>query len=188
MVSMHSVGGSIWGARAKSFFRGDGLHHISKSLLQGGQAYYLSVILFILRNAGSDPYPSATIGLAVISVALLLSPTVPGEWYNLLGPSYFALASVMAYRVFHNIILGILTYPSGTTAGLTSIIFALSNSRHDGDGDDNTNTLRRHKLRLPSHLNSNFSVQLNTRTKPSEWERSSTGDYIPHDGSEAYAV
>ena len=42
MVSI-SMGGNSWSARVRSFFTGDGLHHLSRSLLQGGQAYYLLV-------------------------------------------------------------------------------------------------------------------------------------------------
>ena len=44
MVSLSMVSGT-WSARAKSFFTGDGLHHLSKALLQSGQVYYLSVVL-----------------------------------------------------------------------------------------------------------------------------------------------
>jgi len=43
MVSV-ALSDNTWGARAKSFFRGDGLHRLSKALLQSGQAYYLSVL------------------------------------------------------------------------------------------------------------------------------------------------
>lgn len=33
--------GETWGARARSFVKGDGLPRVSKGLLQGGQLYYL---------------------------------------------------------------------------------------------------------------------------------------------------
>lgn len=42
-----SMEGSTWSARAKSFFTGNGLYHLSKSLLQSGQAYYLSVSVLL---------------------------------------------------------------------------------------------------------------------------------------------
>ena len=44
LVSISMVSGT-WRARAMSFIRGDGLHHLSKALLQSGQVYYLSVIV-----------------------------------------------------------------------------------------------------------------------------------------------
>jgi hypothetical protein len=46
MVSLSMVSGT-WSARAKSFFTGDGLHHLSKAMLQSGQAYYLSVVVLV---------------------------------------------------------------------------------------------------------------------------------------------
>jgi hypothetical protein len=38
-----SLVGNTFGARVRSFFLGDGLFNLSKSLLQGGQLYYLFV-------------------------------------------------------------------------------------------------------------------------------------------------
>jgi hypothetical protein len=45
LVSFTSTSNSF-GARIKSFWLGDGLPALSRSLLQGGQLYYLSVIIF----------------------------------------------------------------------------------------------------------------------------------------------
>jgi hypothetical protein len=42
MLSLSMVG-NTWSARTRSFFTGKGLHQLSKSVLQSGQAYYLSV-------------------------------------------------------------------------------------------------------------------------------------------------
>jgi hypothetical protein len=44
MVSLSLVSGP-WSVRLKSFFTGYGMHHLSKALLQSGQAYYLSVAI-----------------------------------------------------------------------------------------------------------------------------------------------
>ena len=46
MVSLSTVSGT-WTARAKAFFTGDGMYHLSKALLHSGQIYYLSVFLFL---------------------------------------------------------------------------------------------------------------------------------------------
>jgi hypothetical protein len=40
MVSSAMVS-CTWSARARSFFTGEGLHQLSKALLQSGQVYYL---------------------------------------------------------------------------------------------------------------------------------------------------
>jgi hypothetical protein len=40
-----SLAGENLSSRARSFFRGDGLTHLSQSLLKGGQLYYLYVLL-----------------------------------------------------------------------------------------------------------------------------------------------
>jgi len=40
-IISYTVIGDTWGARAKSFFRADGLPRLSKALLRGGQLYYL---------------------------------------------------------------------------------------------------------------------------------------------------
>jgi hypothetical protein len=53
-VISYSLVGNTFGARMRSFFRGDGLSIIAKSVLQGGQLYYLSVI--------SDFLPRLVIG------------------------------------------------------------------------------------------------------------------------------
>jgi hypothetical protein len=44
-----SIEGNTWSARARLFFTGDGLYHLSKSLLQSGQAYYLSTFILLCR-------------------------------------------------------------------------------------------------------------------------------------------
>jgi hypothetical protein len=51
MASIAMVGGT-WGARVKSFVRGDGLYHLSKALLQSGQVYYLSANSLLLPITG----------------------------------------------------------------------------------------------------------------------------------------
>jgi hypothetical protein len=43
IVSLSTVG-DTFGARLRSFVRGDGLSTVTKSLLQGGQLYYLYVV------------------------------------------------------------------------------------------------------------------------------------------------
>jgi hypothetical protein len=42
-IVSYSLIGDTFGARMRSFFRGDGLPRVSKNILQGGQLYYLFV-------------------------------------------------------------------------------------------------------------------------------------------------
>ena len=44
MISLSMLDGP-WSTRVKSFFTGNGLHHLSKAMLQSGQVYYLSVAI-----------------------------------------------------------------------------------------------------------------------------------------------
>ncbi|KZP07076.1 hypothetical protein FIBSPDRAFT_965946 [Athelia psychrophila] len=89
----------------QAFFRGNGLHSVSKALLQTGQAYY-----------------AITIGLALPTIILLLTTSVPPEMHSLLGPSYLALSSAMACRVFRMVILGVFKGNSLSTTFITSAV------------------------------------------------------------------
>jgi len=169
MVSVPMVN-HTWRGRAKSFFRGDGLHHLSKALLQSGQAYYF-----------------ATIGVAIVAIALILSPSIPGELHALLGSAYFALASAMACRVFRAVLLGIIKDPQASSAKISTVIRAANSNRHDGNDDDGTTTSKHDKPALSSNF-INVAVKMDTRTEYSDgytlWERDSTGDDLRHDASQ----
>ncbi|KIM88317.1 hypothetical protein PILCRDRAFT_814216 [Piloderma croceum F 1598] len=160
MVSI-SMAGSTWRAQANSFFRGDGLHHLSKSLLQSGQVYYF-----------------ATIGAAIASTALILSPRVPGELHPLLGTAYFALASAMACRVFRAVLLGIIKGPEARAdlAEISSVIRSTTGFQHDGD---DVTTPRRDKSWSPK-LKTKVEVEMNTRSASHDeytfWDRNLKGD------------
>jgi hypothetical protein len=47
-IVSYSLLGDTFGARMRSFFQGSGLPSVSKSILQGGQLYYLFVIRFFI--------------------------------------------------------------------------------------------------------------------------------------------
>ncbi|KIM77145.1 hypothetical protein PILCRDRAFT_825699 [Piloderma croceum F 1598] len=94
---------STWRARAKSFFTGDGLMHVSRALLQSGQVYY-----FI------------TIGVAIATSALILSPDFPVGLKPILSSAYIALSSVMACRVYRVILAVMIDLDSPKDSQLTT--------------------------------------------------------------------
>ena len=119
---------------------------------------------------------SVTIGVAIISVALILSPSVPGELHPILGSGYFALASAMACRVFRAVLLGTIQDPQMNTAKLVSFYRSTANAR------DNNH------VKCSSKLEINVAVETATAAESNGWyplsERKLTGDDMqPEDAS-----
>lgn len=74
---------------------------------------------------------SITTGLALPTIVLLLSASVPAEMHSLLGPSYLALSSAMACRVFRMIILGVIKdNPLSTTFLASAVAKASTRTGH----------------------------------------------------------
>ncbi|KIM88405.1 hypothetical protein PILCRDRAFT_255956 [Piloderma croceum F 1598] len=181
MLSLSMVGGT-WSARAKSFFTGKGLHQLSRSVLQSGQAYYF-----------------VTIGVAIASTALMASPSIPGTMKPILGSTYFAVASAMACRVYRAILLGHITEPQVNNTRISSVFRVATNNNnhhrhhlhshaHDDhkDGEDCSDSSiipGPGRPRLSPDLKINVAVEKSTRVESDVgytfWERSSIGDYIP---------
>jgi hypothetical protein len=92
----------------KSLFRRDGLPHLSKSLLLGGQLYYLFVVLYLLIGLSTDVSQlSATIPLSITLVVLNLAP-VSLAYKLLFVMPHLVLDSLMACRVFRGLKLGLI--------------------------------------------------------------------------------
>jgi hypothetical protein len=136
------------------------------------------VWLFYIDKWRSDPYISATIGAAIASTALILSPRIPGELHPLLGTAYFALASAMACRVFRAVLLGIIKGPEARVdlANIPSVIRSTTGLQHDGD---DVTTPRRDKPWSPK-LKTKVEVEMNTRAASYDeytlWDRNLKGD------------
>jgi len=96
--------GETKGAQIKSFFFGDGLPRMSKGLLQGGQLYYF-----------------ATIGLSIVTSAMVLAPGVPAVYHAMFTIPNIALENSMACRVFRAVKLGLIKDPNATTTFGTTI-------------------------------------------------------------------
>jgi hypothetical protein len=123
--------------------------------------------------------------VAIVAIALILSPSIPGELHALLGSAYFALASAMACRVFRAVMLGIIKDPQACSARISTVIRATNSNRHNGN-DDETPRSKHDKEGLSSDF-INIAVKMDTRTDYSDgytlWERESTGDDLRHDAS-----
>jgi len=141
---------STWRARARSFFMGEGLHQLSKALLQSGQVYYF-----------------VTIGVAITWTALILSPSIPGQLHPILGSAYFALANAMACRVFRAVLLESIKDPQTNPTKLGSF--------HRPNADT-----RDVKPSRSSKLDINVVVKTATAAESNDWyplsETKLTGD------------
>ncbi|KAG2077122.1 hypothetical protein BDR04DRAFT_1067709 [Suillus decipiens] len=101
-LARNNFGGESWGTRIRSFYKGDGLPKLSKTLLQSGQAYYL-----------------VTVGLNVATMVMILVPSAPPVYHAFLSLPNIALENSMACRVFRAIHLGTIHFPE-TSRSLSS--------------------------------------------------------------------
>ncbi|TDL21970.1 hypothetical protein BD410DRAFT_789054 [Rickenella mellea] len=90
LITTTSLEDSVKG-RVQGFFGGKGLPRISKSLLQGGQQYYL-----------------ITVGFNIATMAMILSPSVPPVLRAILTVPNLALENAMACRVFRDVRFGLI--------------------------------------------------------------------------------
>ncbi|KZP04809.1 hypothetical protein FIBSPDRAFT_1054442 [Athelia psychrophila] len=90
-LASNAIVGDTWRQRARSFFTGDGLYGVSKSLLQSGQFYYF-----------------LTIGMGITTTAVMLTSSMPDILRAFLTPPYVALSSALACRVFRSLLVGTL--------------------------------------------------------------------------------
>jgi hypothetical protein len=107
---------------------------------------------------------SVTIGVAIISSALILSPSVPGELHPILGSAYFALASAMACRVFRAVLLGIIKDPQLTTTKIESFYGAANSNNQLSRSNGGAATSRQDNAGRPSRLDIKVAVETETDT------------------------
>jgi hypothetical protein len=122
--------------------------------------------------------------VGIVTVALIISPNIPGEFHVLLCSAYFALASAMACRVFREVILGIIKDPQVSTSRISNVVRAANSNQHD----NNSVAISSHdKTGLPSDFRINVAVQMDTKTDHSVgstlWDQESKGDHARHDAS-----
>ncbi|KZP16251.1 hypothetical protein FIBSPDRAFT_866092 [Athelia psychrophila] len=92
-----------WRSRVSSIVTGKGLFGLSRSLMKGGQLYYLVITVIFCAN-----------------LAVMISPSIRYSWprYNLIG-LYFSLTNMMACLIFRGVALGQIE-KAPTRHGLTS--------------------------------------------------------------------
>jgi hypothetical protein len=107
-IVSYSIVGDTFGARMRSFFRGAGLPSLSRSVLQGGQLYYLFVAIHLIVDVYQCFSSSPTIGLNILLVVVILAPVSPAYLTMFIIP-HIALGSAMACRVFRGLRLGLIS-------------------------------------------------------------------------------
>ncbi|KZP03556.1 hypothetical protein FIBSPDRAFT_467305 [Athelia psychrophila] len=102
-LAADAVTAGDWRSRVLSIVTGKGLFSLSRSLMKGGQLYYL-----------------ATTVLFFVNLALMTSPSIHYSWahYDLIG-LYLGFTNMMACLVFRGVALGQMENTS-TQLGLTS--------------------------------------------------------------------
>ncbi|TDL22010.1 hypothetical protein BD410DRAFT_789098 [Rickenella mellea] len=83
--------------KMKSFFSGEGLPHISRILMQGGQLYYM-----------------ITVGVNIVTMTLILTPSIPPVLHPIVTVPNLAIENMMACRVFRAVKFGLTTLPQAT--------------------------------------------------------------------------
>jgi hypothetical protein len=122
--------------------------------------------------------------VAIISTALILSPSIPGQLHPLLAATYFSLANAMACRVFRAVILGIITDPKLNAVRTASFYRATNDGQLDRD--DSTRSKRAILCRSPK-LEINIAVETDTTVDSNDryvvWGRKLAGDDAQQDAS-----
>ena len=121
-ISYYSIEGDTFRARMTSFFRGDGLPRLSRSILQGGQLYYSFVRHSLQDKLALRFHSSVTIGVNLVVLILGFSPTAQVYHMMFITPK-IALESSMACRVFRGIKLGTIEDVGGDTSKVSTLHF-----------------------------------------------------------------
>jgi hypothetical protein len=103
--------------RARTFFQGRGLNALSRSLLQGGQLYYLFVT-YVSCTSLTSYLCSLSISVTIIvlfSGTIITVAPVPPIAHAIFGLPGMVLASAMACRVFRQLRIGLINDFDNTT-------------------------------------------------------------------------
>jgi hypothetical protein len=129
-----SMAGDTFTARMRSFFRGDGVPILSKSVLHGGQLYYMSVISCPYARHSLIFPSSPAMSLDIILISLMLAP-VPLVYRYMFVNLHLAIDSAMACRVFRGVKLGYIKEtddraPSFSSRNPTAVVAPLEESQY----------------------------------------------------------
>jgi len=102
---------------------GDYLPMFSKAMLQGGQAYYLLVLLHLmlmLNQLTSFPCHRTSVAVNLATVIMLYNRSIPSLLRTVITVPNVTLTNIMACRVFRDTLLGVFEETqSSTTLGST---------------------------------------------------------------------
>jgi len=101
-----------------AILRGRGLGHVTRTLLQSGQMYYLT-----------------TVSMNIVAMIAVLSPSFPQVYKAMLLIPNVAIQNAMACRVYRQLKLGFITtptIPSGTPTSIVTLPSPFSASSGDG--------------------------------------------------------
>lgn len=119
-------------SRMRSFVKAESGSRISRALLQGGQLYYVYVSATHRAAVVSSCNPrSATVGLNIVTVVMVLVPTVPAVFHAMFTVPNVALENAMACRVFRKLKFGTQLEPGQRSTGVASVSEANRTYRHD---------------------------------------------------------
>ncbi|KAI0785834.1 hypothetical protein C8Q75DRAFT_722395 [Abortiporus biennis] len=120
-ITLNSVGRNASPMEAvRAFFSGKGLGRTSKTLLTSGQMYYL-----------------ATVGLNIVTMAALLTPTLSPVYQGMFPSPNLALQNAMAARVYRRLKLGLLVDQPSISTGSKSNVISLNAVRRQADDSRN---------------------------------------------------
>ena len=130
-VISFSIVGDTFSARMMSFFRGDGLSSLPRSLLFGGQVYYVLVIRSSPCTFTNIFACSPAISLDVVLVVMVLAP-ISRVYPVIFVTPHLALDSAMACRVFRGLKLGYISDTDADIPKVTSLRFAQNTTNNPG--------------------------------------------------------
>lgn len=134
---------------AKAFFMGKDLPEISRVLLQGGQQYYLYVLIHMFFTP-LNSISSMTVGVNVFTMVLKVIPSVPPIYRAMFSSPNLALENSMACRVYRNIKFGISRDPP-----IPSL-----NPPHNSNSNSNTGRSRSRSNTVSASLEHKYTRRL----------------------------
>ena len=126
--------------------------------------------ILIVYSLPTDVFFSATIGVSIALVALLLSPSVPSVYQGILSVPNIALENAMACRVYRAVKLGVIKNPQYT-------VFELSARSHNTDEWNREFTFKQPTLDRSPNVQINVDVMRTTDVESIQRENSKSDAY-----------
>jgi hypothetical protein len=127
--------------------------------------------ILIVYSLPTDMFFSATIGVSIALVTLLLSPSVPSVYQAILSVPNIALENAMACRVYRAVKLGVIKNPQST-------VFELSARSHIIDEWNRELSFKQPTLDQSPNVQVNVDIM---RTTDAEIIQQETSKLYPYD-------